>query len=150
MPKFRKIEREYIVTGISEDPPQNSSIKYKFLTNFNNADIIYGYKLSEAWGARSTQNFVILESEELLGNIENRLSSFTHQYYVEWMDQLKSNEKYKNVEDPIKVGLRNLNDFYLYGSVTRPGKINNSYLLGIIGISILIIAIISIRPSTII
>ncbi|MFL5788253.1 MAG: ABC transporter permease, partial [Flavisolibacter sp.] len=78
---FDKFE-PFVVTGISENIPSNSSIQYKILANFKYLEISQSQKDKlNNWHQISIQTFVELKAGSTLPFDENRLIAFRKKYY---------------------------------------------------------------------
>ena len=143
---FGEKQKAFVVDGIMENVPSNSSINFSILININNLNFIYSSNSLDDWGRLSSQSYVLLKKrtgpdhieEEMLGIVKPYLSVFyeTRRKYG-WL--------VKNGET-ITYSLQNLRDIHLNSaniSGLARSDIRRSYILGAIALLILLIAVIN-------
>ncbi|GAB3025434.1 ABC transporter permease [Spirosoma pulveris] len=80
-------QKDYIVTGIIADAPDNSSVRYDALVRIENAP---GYQDSkDKWDANSHGVFVKLPAQVDQASFEDRLKPFAQKYYQGAIEELK-------------------------------------------------------------
>ncbi len=125
-------KRDYIVTGVVADPPDNSTIKFDFVM-----PIQHGFEDShwmiDGWEHYGPATFVLLRKDASVAGVTNKLKDFLYR-----QDQ--------NINDKV-VSLQLFKDRYLYSHFTNGipdgGRIEYVRLFSIIAIFILLIACIN-------
>jgi putative ABC transport system permease protein len=80
-------KKQYIVTGVLEDFPDNSSIRTDAFMRVENAG---GYQSQkDQWDAHSHQVFLKLSPKVDKATFEKRLQSFTAKYFTDYLENLK-------------------------------------------------------------
>ena len=80
-------QKQYIVTGVMEDSPYNSSIQYDAVIRIE-SDNNYNNDKSN-WGANSHALFVKLSANTDQATLEGKLKPFTQKYFAGTIDELK-------------------------------------------------------------
>ncbi|MGD8537349.1 MAG: ABC transporter permease [Candidatus Aminicenantes bacterium] len=75
------------VTGVIENPPYNSTIKYDFLLAMETARQLYGWM--DDWAVNSQTTFIKLPEESSPGGLEERLTTFVGKYFSDSPDSPK-------------------------------------------------------------
>ena len=131
------------VTGIVEDPPSNSHIKFNYLVSFSSSD----FGISDQWLSNSLNTYFIKHNEALIDEIDAKLNNDIIPKYVGpqiqqflgiSLDQfIEQDGAYGYFINPVK-------DIHLYsdvqGELEPPGNISYIYIFIAIGLFILIIA----------
>lgn len=127
----------FTISGITEDPPYESSIQFNFLIPFSNAVHVWNEPIrTSAWSNVSVSTFVLLKEEADPALVNSKISAF--------MDPLVANS-YKSGD--YKVTLQPLTDIHF--NTTLPDEMGSesnplySYILASVGLLILLIACIN-------
>jgi putative ABC transport system permease protein len=70
---------DVVVTGITENPPNNSSIVYDFLVSMETGRALYDWM--DDWGADKQAAFLLLSDGAESAHLEEKFSSFIDKYY---------------------------------------------------------------------
>ncbi len=131
------------VTGIVQDPPSNSHIKFNYLVSFSSND----FGISDQWLSNSLNTYFIKHNEALIDEIDAKLNNDIIPKYVGpqiqqflgiSLDQfIEQDGAYGYFINPVK-------EIHLYsdvqGELEPPGNISYIYIFVAIGLFILIIA----------
>lgn len=130
---------DFLVTGVVENPPVNSSIQFDFLIPFSNSPKIFSEGAHTSWFSVSPETYVLLDENTRSEALESKLAS---------MMVTVLGERYGDEFNPgdlvYTVGLQPITDIHLnteipvgIAPVSDP---TYSYILGAIAILILLIA----------
>ena len=138
------------VTGIAQDPPENSHIKFHYLVSFSSND----FGKSDNWLGNSLQTYFILNKSADIQATRKKINDLILKYVGPQMQQfvgltmdqfIKNGGAYGYLVDPVK-------DIHLYsrleGEYEPAGNINYVYIFAAIGIFILGIASINFMNLT--
>ncbi len=133
-------DRNYMVTGITSDPPKNSQIQFDFLVSFSNLD----YGKAETWFPANFYTYLLLEKGTDLASLNKKVDAYVR-------DIGKKDRDFTDV-DYFTVHLEPLTHVHLHSNID--GLIPNTpfiyiYILIIIALLILTIAIINYANITI-
>ncbi|HJP63847.1 MAG TPA: ABC transporter permease [Mucilaginibacter sp.] len=126
--------KEYLVTGVLADAPENSQIKYDFVGSFTSLDVS---KTEEWWTANYT-TYLLLKDKNQLSGLQAQLNDY--------MRGVSKTELHLEANSPLLYNLEPLLSVHLYSQLDglEPnGNINTVYILGIIALLILVIACIN-------
>jgi putative ABC transport system permease protein len=136
---FGKNRKDYIVTGIVKDIPQNSTIRFNILMNISNYAIYWPYGGGNPltlWSNFNAHYYLLLNQGASKMSIEKKFSSFYDQYFG-WYSQRINWEGKGN---PFSIALQKMKEIHfdpgLYGG-TNPAVYN--ILMGI-ALIVLVIA----------
>ena len=133
---FGQVSKDFIVTGVVEDVPHNSSIQFNMLIHFSNLpDVINDSQILQNWERWYCPLFVQLESNSSPEIVEERLDRFCSQYFG-----LRVKEYIDSGYDPFTLGLQPVKDMYLDTQIVGNAGLTPSYLLSAIALAILLIA----------
>ncbi len=132
---------EFTITGIIEDVPENSSLKFNLLAPFDNC--IYYPRSNDSFGSNSV--YVQLSQKDAMEQAENTANTLIEKYRGEKIEELTHFGFLKDSEDNFTFQLQSLKDIYLHSDDTLwgyeiKGSEQNIYILSIIAIIILLIA----------
>ncbi|WP_234573167.1 ABC transporter permease [Rhodohalobacter sp. 614A] len=130
---------DFLVTGVVEDPPVNSSIQFNALIPYSNSPKIFSEGAHVSWFNVSPETYVLLEENSTAEQLESKLAS---------MMVTVLGERYGDEFNPgdlvYTVGLQPITDIHLntdipvgIAPVSDP---TYSYILGAIAILVLLIA----------
>ncbi|MFK7843986.1 MAG: ABC transporter permease [Rhodothermales bacterium] len=140
-----EVEYTFAVTGIAADLPTNSSFQFDAAISFENYDDI---RLGgNNWGGR-TSTYVLLNEGEDASNLETALIPFVETQFSDYIQQLKDNNYLVDRADAFKMSLQPLPAMHQTPEVFVPYEVTPhdplySYILGGIGLLILLIACIN-------
>jgi len=124
----------YTVTGVIEDIPGNSHIKFNSVIPFENIETYFTYygKFLESYGLHQFNNYIMVSKNTQLQDLRNKAAALL-------------TEKNKNF--PYKLLLQPLNDIHLHskdiGDSEKRGDITDVTIFSITGLFILLIACIN-------
>lgn len=120
-------EMEYLVTGVFENVPENSSTQFDFLVSYD--VLLEKYPYLKEWGSSDPNTYLVLQKGTDIGNFNKKLSGF-----------IKSKMQSSNNT----LFVRPYNEGYLFGryenGVQAGGRIEYARLFSIIAVFILLIA----------
>ncbi|MEO9485528.1 MAG: ABC transporter permease [Ekhidna sp.] len=123
-------DREFIVTGVFENIPKNSTYIFDFVLPLQ--DYLDRNEWATDWGNNGPNTYVILENAAVAENVTEKIAGY-----------IKSKEDDSNVD----LFLKKYSEQYLYGKYTNGvpdgGRIEYVHLFSIIAIFILVIACIN-------
>lgn len=126
--------REFSVTGIIEEPPVNSSIRFGMLIPFSNSRDIFSENAHQSWFNISPETWVLLNENADKEQVEAKFPAI--------MKQALGEERY--AESNYELGLQPIIDVHLNtGFPTGIAPVSDpvySYILGAIALLILVIA----------
>ncbi len=129
-------KRDYMVTGVAEDVPSNSSIRFDILIHFHNLPtVLNNPKILNEWNRWYCPLFVQLQPEVTPEQVKERLDQFCQQHYSSTI-QRYIDEGY----NPFTFGLQQVKDMHLDTRVVGTAGLSTSYLLSAIALAILLIA----------
>lgn len=131
-------QKDFTVTAVVKDLPQNSSIHFDALFSFNSLDKVTEENVS--WGHWSSQTYLLFPEEHENKAVEEKIRQFLHEMYAtQWgMDQQSI--------DRTVFSLRPMKDLYFdkfRGGRFKHGSMQNVYIFTLIAFIILIIACIN-------
>jgi putative ABC transport system permease protein len=126
--------KEFIVTGIVANSPENSQIKYDFIASFTSLEA----SKSEEWWTGNYTTYLLLKNKDQLQSFQQQLNN-----YMRGVSKTKL-----ELEDnsPLIYNLEPLLSVHLYsplGGLEPNGSITIVYILGFIAVRILLIACIN-------
>jgi putative ABC transport system permease protein len=143
---FGNIEDDYIVSGVIENVPSNSSLQFKMLMNIKELNKVYGPDelTNRNWSLAYT--YVQLKEGISPQVLEARLPAFFEQNFSPLIEDRKKRGSWNKEGPTITLWLQNIKDIYLDSQGIegqRENQVSKSYILGGIGLLILFIACIN-------
>ncbi len=126
-------DKDYTITGVVADAPENSQVKYNFIASFAS---LQAAKTEEWWTANYT-TYLLLKNKDELKSFQQQLNAY--------MLGISKNEL-KLESNPLLYNLEPLLSVHLYSQLDGlepSGSITTVYILGIIALLILLIACIN-------
>ncbi|MFC1724186.1 ABC transporter permease [candidate division KSB1 bacterium] len=130
---------DYCVTGISEKPPSNSTVKFQMAADIECLRQFGESSYLENWNMFAIPNYVVLKNKELYNNVIEKFPAFEKQYYSSLIGRWAE----KRGPDPISFGLQKMNEVHLDNGVTGSPQMDTILILTGIALTILIIACIN-------
>ncbi len=137
---------EFIVSGVTTDPPVNSSLQFDILIPFEN----YNYEGSgrlylggNAWGGRNT-HYVLLAPAQDPDALEAALPSFTRVALADRIESRRGAEYIAEGDDAFRLILQPLSDLHLnpdIGAYYEENTHNPTYSYVLMGIGLLVLLI---------
>lgn len=112
--------QDFTVTGVTEDPPVNSSIQFDLLIPFSNSSKLFSKGALTSWFNVSTETYVLLKKGARPAGLEPKLASMMHSELGD-----RYGEEYLGSDLKYTVGLQPITDIHL----------NTEMPLGIAGVS---------------
>jgi len=133
---YGHVSKDYVVTGVAEDVPPNSSLQFDILIHFNNLPtVLNNPEILNDWARWYCPLFVQLQPEVPVELVEERLGQFCTQYFSP-----KIQEYLNSGYDPFTFGLESFKDVYLDTRISGNTGLSPSYILSAIALAILLIA----------
>ncbi|HOY12021.1 MAG TPA: ABC transporter permease [Saprospiraceae bacterium] len=124
---------DYKVSGICENPPQNSQIKFDFVISFSNLGNAYK---TETWWNANWVTYLLIDNQTNIDQFENQINAYMDSDLVrEQTGSMDPNFLHYRLEPFNKVHLHSKLE-----GLEPNGNIQYIYIFGIIGILILLIA----------
>lgn len=141
---FGKELKDFIVTGVSEEPPKNSSIQFEILIHISNLPVAYGrpdlLQAYEGWWG--TPIFVQLKENASVARVEQRFHQFTRQYFASNIERWRA-KGWSREGNPFSFYLQPIKDVYLDIGVYHGRGMTSIYILMGIAVMVLLIACIN-------
>ena len=140
-----EVTYDFLITGVSEPPPNNSSLQYEVAISFENYDNIY--LGGNNWGGR-TSTYVLLAEDQEASVLETALIPFVDTQFSSYIEALQDNSSLATSDDAFRMQLQPLHQLHQQPEVWVPYEVDPhnplySYVLGGIGLLILLIACIN-------
>ncbi len=126
----------FTIAGIAEQAPEESSIKYDILISYTNANLIFSEGMLHSWFNIFNETYVMLRSDANAANIEKKFPALLKQQLGA---DYGTEEFYMNLQPLVKIHLDNT----LPEGIQPISNTKYSYILGTIGILILLVACIN-------
>ncbi len=143
---FGDMQKPFVVSGIAENIPSNSSINFSFLINLDNLNSIISSNAINDWRTSRSQSFLLLNESTETERIENRILAIVKPHRsADYEMRQKYGTLVENGET-ITYSLQNLKDIHLDSSNISGlprSDIQRSYILAGIALLILFIAVIN-------
>lgn len=126
-------QRDMLITGIAADVPGNSQIKFDFVAAFSSLD---AFK-TEEWGSANYFSYILLRDKKDIPVVQRKIDAYIKQAFA---DEIKIGGYTRFELEPLK-------RVHLYTTATdNPEPTGNGtsvYILGVVGILLLLIACIN-------
>lgn len=133
---FGDKQKDFIVTGIADDIPSNSTIQFDCIIHFNNLpDFINDPDILENWNRWYCPLYVQLQQNVSIRQAEIEMDHFCTQYFSG-----KRQEHIDSGYDPFTFGLQRVKNMRLDGRIAGNPGLLPSYLLSAIALVILLTA----------
>ena len=136
---FGNKRKDFIVSGISENIPENSTIQFKILLRIENRALFKGNDIFAKWSDFSGSLFVLLKEKGIASDIVNRFPMFTQQYMSRIFDSWRNMGLFGE-HDPVSFDLQSCGNMHLDTSVSYSADPKNLIILAGIGLIIITIA----------
>ena len=143
---FGNRDDDYIVSGVVEDIPSNSSLQFKMLMNIKELNKVYGPDVltNRNWSLAHT--YIQLKKGVSPEILEARLPAFFEQNFSPLIEDRKKRGSWNKDGPTITLWLQNIKDIYLHSQGIegqQENQVSKSFILGGIGLLILFIACIN-------
>jgi len=105
---FGELEKEFIVTGISQDVPGNSTIEFDILLNADNLSDIRGTEYFTNWRWFDTAIYILLHESSSPDTINSRFNLFTKQYFQKALEERRNSDSWKGEGDVFSFSVQNI------------------------------------------
>ncbi|MCP4727875.1 MAG: FtsX-like permease family protein, partial [bacterium] len=142
---FGGFSRDFVVTGVTENIPGNSSIGFRMLMNIENLRQIRGEDYMNNWWFNDSKIYVLLKNDISAEIINDRMDAFTRQNFAQKFEERKRSGTWDGNGMTIEYYLVNIKDLHLDHEIRNTGSadIKSSYILAGIAFLILFIACIN-------
>jgi len=133
---FGQISKDFIVTGVVEDVPPNSSLQFDILIHIQNLPVAWNNPgVWEEWNRWAFPFFVELQPGVPVEKATRGMDRFCSQFFSESIQR-----RITSGYDPFRFGLQRVEDMHLDTRVFEAAGLETSYLLSVIAFAILLIA----------
>jgi putative ABC transport system permease protein len=122
----------YMVTGVVQDAPANSQMKFDFIGSFTSLEA----SKKEEWGTANYVTYLLLNRKDQIPRLQNQITSYMNNPQVRKETNVEGNDYHTYHLEPLR-------KVHLYSSLDgfEPnGNITYIYILGAIAVLILVIA----------
>ena len=143
---FGQKTKDFVVTGIAEDPPPNSTIAFDMLIRIENLNFSRGQNVLQNLEGPGSETYIRLKEGVTAASIDARFPSFVNQYFNKIIEERKARKTWLEKGETITFWLQNIKDIYLHSQNITGGQgshIRKSYILAGIGLLVLLIACIN-------
>ena len=127
-------DKDFLITGVLADAPENSQIKYDFIASFTSLDA----SKTEEWWTANYITYLLLKNKKQLPDFQRQLNSY--------MQGVSKNDLHLQANSPMQYNLEPLLSVHLksnLGGLEPNGSMVTVYILGVIAFLVLVIACIN-------
>lgn len=130
--EFGEDLREFEVTGVLANVPENSSLQFEMLLSYSVTDWLYSDRMKQAWMNVSPETYVLLREGVELADVRAKLPAVVNQLLGDRVE-----------EGQYQVGLQPLLDIHMNPAIPQgyAPVINPFYVHILLGVALLILAI---------
>ncbi|MCK4556056.1 MAG: ABC transporter permease, partial [Candidatus Aminicenantes bacterium] len=133
-------QSDFVVTGVSAQPPSNSTITFDILIDIESGNRLQMNKRwQDNWGGFGWQTYVLLNNMNSVSSIMDKFPNFTNQYYAPEIEKWRNRGRWKGEGQPISFGLQPIAHVHLDPYVK--GYLNISAILTLSGIAFIVLFI---------
>ncbi len=133
-------QSEFVVTGVSAQPPSNSTITFDILIDIESGNRLQMNKMwLDNWGAFGWQTYVLLNNRNSVGSVMDKFPNFTSLYYAPEIERRRNRGRWKGEGMPFSFGLQPIARVHLDHYVK--GSLNLSAILILSGIAFIVLFI---------
>jgi len=137
---FSQKVQDFIVTGVAEDTPSNSTIQFQFLIPIANMPSLEYEEVLTNLGDFSTPLYIQIEPGADAQNLADRFPAFVRQAFAAEFEKWGKEGELKGDRIPVSLELQRLEDMHLDPDSWDGSSASSSYILGGIALIVLIIA----------
>jgi len=139
---FANGERDFVVTGVVEDPPENSTIRFNILVDYAHLPLVRGEPgILQSWKHSITSLFVRLRDDAVLEEIETRMDDF-YDTHCRNMEEVSQGSSISSAGHPrYSLGFQNVADMHFDPALGGVDPLRYYILLSICGVILLIVAV---------
>jgi len=135
---------DFVVSGIAEQPPNNSSINFDVIIDIESANRLNINEMwVNNWQAFGWQNYVLLQKGTSTDSLIQKFEGFTSQHFTSFIDFLKNRRGWKGEGSPISFSFQPLTHVHLDPQVSGSLNLKAIFILSGIAVIILFIACIN-------
>jgi len=133
-------QSDFVVTGVSAQPPSNSTITFDILIDIESGNRLQMNKMwQDNWGAFGWQTYVLVNDRDSIGSVLDKFPNFTRLYYAPLIEKVRSRQDWKGKGSPLSFGLQPIARVHLDPYVT--GSLNLSAIFILSGIAFIVLVI---------
>jgi len=135
---------DFIITGIAEQAPPNSSINFDILIDMESARALRmegGFR--DNWVAFGWTNYVLVKNRNSVETILRRFPAFTKLYYGSFIEQARKSNEWIGEGLPLSFGLQEIKRVHLDPRVKGSPNLSSIFILSGIAFIVLVIACIN-------
>jgi putative ABC transport system permease protein len=133
-------QSDFVVTGVSAQPPSNSTITFDILIDIESGNRLQMNKMwQDNWGAFGWQTYVLVNDRDSMGSVLDKFPNFTSLYYTPLIEKARSRQDWKGKGSPLSFGLQPIARVHLDPYVT--GSLNLSAIFILSGIAFIVLVI---------
>lgn len=138
-------KKDFIVTGLAQDVPKNSTLQFSIVVNMSNMPFLTGIPdVDKIWYSNWFDTYVQLEAESSKQHVEARFPAFTSQYFGKFIQEDRDKGDWSGEGNPYSFELQRIEDVHLDLSGDEDNtRMTAIYILCSIAVIILIIAVIN-------
>ncbi len=139
----RNEDKPFTVTGVAKTPPTNSSTPFRIVTNIKESP--YYERNLDQWNRFNTPLFLLLEPNANIASVNSKINDFVVEQWGDTFESARDRRGLPENADVMEFGLVPFTSLHLDASIEWINSSNPlySYILGAIGILILLIACIN-------
>lgn len=140
---FGQTTKDFLISGIIEDIPPNSTLQYEIFANIQNVAVSRTPQSLMSWTAPQSYTYIQLKDGVEAEHIERRFPSFIEQHMAGVIEERRSRGAWLEDKETIVFSLQNLKNVHLRSQHIGGGEgsdIRKSLILGWIGLLVLLIA----------
>ena len=131
---------DFVVTGVAEQPPSNSSITFDILIHIESGNRLQMNKMwQDNWSAFGWQTYVLLNNKNSVRSIMDKFTNFTSLYYTPYIEKVRSRQDWKGKGSPLSFELQPIANVHLDPYVK--GSLNLSAIITLSGIALIVLVI---------
>jgi len=131
---------DFVVTGVAEQPPSNSSITFDILIDIESGNRLQMNKMwQDNWSAFGWQTYVLLNNKNSVRSIMDKFTNFTSLYYTPYIEKVRSRQDWKGKGSPLSFELQPIANVHLDPYVK--GSLNLSAIIILSGIALIVLVI---------
>ncbi len=135
---------DFVVTGVSAQPPSNSTISFDILIDIESANgLNMNASWVDNWAGFAWQTYILVHGGSSVDSILQKFPDFTKRHFAPFIEELRARKDWKGTKSPMSFGLQPLRRVHLDPYVTGSLNLNAVFILSGIGLIVLFIACIN-------
>jgi putative ABC transport system permease protein len=137
-------QADFVVTGIVEQPPSNSSIAFDILIDIESANRLnLNLRWQNNWSGFAWETYVLLKDKRSMESVLKRFPEFTAMHYTAFIEKYLKRGEWKREGSPISFGLQPIAQVHLDPNVKGSLDLSAIFILSGIAFIVLFIACIN-------